>query len=231
MAEAEWGAAVPYESALSDLSRDYLELFDSENESSDLLQMVLTHLPKGIEDKFVERLMRSYVRSRIRESFESYRLLYASRWGDFAEEAEQEFIGHLLDCVEARPWPSTEAAPGSQPFPEDVFGRDDSPLSRIGYRVGKTKGLPESERRRLLRELLLKESGARELAGFEDEFGRPKSHRRLYAIAERLAAFARNARRRSDRNYEVAIAEWESDLAYLKKYRKPNGLPWPSSRS
>lgn len=54
---------------------------------------------------------------------------------------------------------------------------------------------------------------------------------RLKKLANCIATFARNAKRRRNASMELAIAEWEEDLAYLKNkyYRPADGYSWPDT--
>jgi hypothetical protein len=63
------------------------------------------------------------------------------------------------------------------------------------------------------------------------EWGAPSTGPRLRKMVESLAAFARNAKRRDARRLSVAIAEWESDLDYLKRtyYVGRYDFVWPDT--
>jgi hypothetical protein len=50
------------------------------------------------------------------------------------------------------------------------------------------------------------------------EWGKPSSATRLKKIAENIASFVRNAKRRNDGRLDDAIKDWESDFNFL--YRK-----------
>jgi hypothetical protein len=62
-----------------------------------------------------------------------------------------------------------------------------------------------------------------------NEWGEPKTARRLQKLAESIAAFTRNAKRRNEKNFSKAIQDWEADLAYLKKtyYDNRFSFRWP----
>lgn len=102
-------------------------------------------------------------------------------------------------------------------------------LSASGYRVGKTNGLPEQERRKILNYIFLKDS----LEDIDDaeyrmEWGDPKSSERLRKLANVVATLANNAsRKRGD--FSHAIWDWHSDLMYLKHqfYDRWADFPWP----
>ncbi len=61
-------------------------------------------------------------------------------------------------------------------------------------------------------------------------FARP-APARLRKTAESIAAFARNAKRKSDNALARAVSAWEADLAYLKKTFDDGryDFPWPKS--
>ncbi|NVN50298.1 hypothetical protein [Mycolicibacterium hippocampi] len=89
-------------------------------------------------------------------------------------------------------------------------------LGALGYRVGRN-GLPQSERRTILAEVLTVELVAGSPAANEyiKQWGEPDSVRRLQKMINSIAAFARNARRRTG-DFSEAIADWESDLQWLR---------------
>lgn len=103
-------------------------------------------------------------------------------------------------------------------------------LRLSGYAVGKTKGIDEDDRRRILNFLFLKD----DLSDVDDalyaaEWGEPMSPRRLEHIAESVAVFASQALRKTN-DYSQAIDEWAADLEYLKAvfYDDWGGFPWPN---
>ncbi len=89
-------------------------------------------------------------------------------------------------------------------------------LSEMGYRVGKN-GLSDTVRRTILAEVLAVDLVPQSPAAsaYVAEWGSPYSRQRLQKMVNSIAAFARNARRR-DADYSEAIADWESDLEYLR---------------
>lgn len=93
------------------------------------------------------------------------------------------------------------------------FGEEHSPLAYVGYKVGKTKGLPVQDRRRRLRVCFQIEIPL-ELADKYQDWGQPVSYRRFRSISQHLAMLADMRRQR--RNYEVAVADWEADLLWFK---------------
>ncbi len=96
-------------------------------------------------------------------------------------------------------------------------------LSLSGYRVGRTRGLRQDQRRRILNWLVLKD----DLRDVEDreyaaEWGAPRTSERLKKIVDSIATFARD-RKDDPRDYSMAIEHWEDDLEYL---RETFYLPW-----
>ena len=59
--------------------------------------------------------------------------------------------------------------------------------------------------------------------------GNPQSDTRLKKLANSLATFTRNARRRRNSDMNQAIIEWEEDISYLKNkyYTNRFGFDWP----
>ena len=64
-----------------------------------------------------------------------------------------------------------------------------------------------------------------------EQWGEPRTAKRLQKLANCLASFAKSKRRSQTRDYSEAIADWESDLAYLKAtyYRPRTGFVWPDT--
>ena len=89
-------------------------------------------------------------------------------------------------------------------------------LGEMGYRVGRN-GLSAIARREVLDDVLAVELVASSSAAnsYVDEWGPPSSRLRLQKMVNSIAAFARNARRRSA-DYSEAISDWESDLEWLR---------------
>ncbi|KRE25628.1 hypothetical protein ASG82_19010 [Mycobacterium sp. Soil538] len=89
-------------------------------------------------------------------------------------------------------------------------------LSEMGYRVGRN-GLAESVRRTVLAEMLAVQlvAGSASASAYIEDWGKPNSQRRLQKVVNSISAFARNARRRAG-DFSEAIADWESDLQWLR---------------
>jgi WYL domain len=113
-------------------------------------------------------------------------------------------------------WSTTTSNPGSQNLPSDAFKYEEGLLRHYGYKVG-MNGLPESERWEILDTVFLHPLLQMDNAAYLSEWGEPKSAKRLQKLAESIAAFTRNAKRRNRGSFSKAIQDWETDLAYLKR--------------
>ncbi|MHA6685339.1 hypothetical protein [Mesorhizobium sp. A556] len=122
-------------------------------------------------------------------------------------------------------WPTTvaESGNGQLSFEADAFGV----LAGAGYRVGRTRGEPETTRRRTLARLFMVEVLD---APTRLEWGAPGTGGRLRKMAYTIAALTRNAKRRGI-HMEYAVADWESDLNYLHGtyYVGRFDFPWPET--
>lgn len=126
-------------------------------------------------------------------------------------------------------WPDTFAEGGDGSLDGGYFEYESGLLGFMGYHVGRTNGLPDSDRRRLLDDVFL---GALPLVNsveYMEGWGGPACSLRLQKIAESIASFTRSAKRRRNPVMAVAIGEWESDLEYLKRkyYVGKFGFGWP----
>lgn len=143
-------------------------------------------------------------------------------------------LEHLMDGM-GFDWPTTEVIPQSDRLVVD-FGDGDWPetgvLKHMGYTVGH-HGLVESERRAALETVYAVElvPGSDGADWYIEQWGEPRTARRLQKLANCLASFANTKRRSQTRDYSEAIADWESDLAYLKAtyYRPRTGFAWPDT--
>ena len=98
------------------------------------------------------------------------------------------------------------------------FGHEMSPLVCFGYRVGKTKGRTQVERR-----LILKHSIAADLdlslaflpKQYRNEWGGPLTITRFNRIYQHLLSMA--DLRDNRRNFEVAVQHWREDAAWFHK--------------
>ena len=95
------------------------------------------------------------------------------------------------------------------------IGEEHSPLAYVGYRVGKTNGLAPWDRQRRLRVCFQMEI-PNELAGKYRDWGPPVTYQRYAAMCRHLSMLADMRRHR--RNYEYAVADWETDEQWLASH-------------
>jgi hypothetical protein len=125
-------------------------------------------------------------------------------------------------------WPSTDAPASIYGFSGDQFFYQDGLLSYVGYRVGRNSR-PLHIRRQILDCVFHNELPNVVSTEYMIEWGLPRTPARLRKLAESVAAFTRNAKRNTGYDYIDAIADWESDLEYLrnKYYDDEFGFVWP----
>ncbi|RCW87572.1 hypothetical protein [Phyllobacterium bourgognense] len=102
-------------------------------------------------------------------------------------------------------------------------------LGYAGYRVGATSDLTSSARQRILDNVLAQPVPTVFSIKYRNEWGDTGSCTRLWKMAESIAAFMRNARRRNGSS--EAVRDWQTDLNYLKdRYYFSSGcaFAWPS---
>ena len=125
-------------------------------------------------------------------------------------------------------WPTTMVG-GSGIAPVNGDWREVGYLKYLGYTVGRN-ALPEYQRRQILD----KAFHAHSVGAFEDEYvrewGTARSATRLRKMAQSIASFCRN-QKRSSRGSQLAIEQWESDLAWLKQtyYSQVAQFQWPNT--
>lgn len=105
-------------------------------------------------------------------------------------------------------------------------------LRKLGYRVGKN-GLGDAERRAILTTAFrFKIPLQQKPHPYDAQWGEPESPQRLGKIGNCVAQFCINMKRRKGQDTTEAIADYESDLAWLREtYHKPRGFefPWPNT--
>jgi hypothetical protein len=125
-------------------------------------------------------------------------------------------------------WPSTDAPMGLA-----RLGTIDAPdlgiLAALGYRVGKTHGQPDELRRFVLDYVFQGDLPPINDASYMSQWDKPLSSRRLRKMANTIASFIRNFKRKASGNYELAILHWNDDLSYLHQryYVGMFGFEWP----
>jgi hypothetical protein len=129
------------------------------------------------------------------------------------------------------PWPSNDATGGSGQLRGDEW-LEQGILKTLGYQVGSTEGLDPATRRRILDRVVMGHLPPVLPEVEMERWADGGSVERLRKLARTIAAFAVNAKRRSNRDsLQVAIAEWEADLDYLQRkyYRPLASFVWPNT--
>lgn len=169
-------------------------------------------------------------------------LLSAYRNGKYSTDSERtQFLELALRLLAGEaswedfqpfPWPSTTAFPSEKPELQlDGEFEERGMLAHLGYHVGKN-GLPPKKRRGLLNSILESETLPRiNSKQYVLEWSTSGSSVRLRKMAESIAAFCRNAKRRKNATMSESIRSWEADLAWLKVQFYDNRFTfrWPST--
>lgn len=136
--------------------------------------------------------------------------------------------GPTIETKDYFDWPSTDAPAGTYGFSGKHWHYKEGLLSYVGYRVGRN-GVDKQVRQSILDCVFHNELPQVDSEEYMRQWDAPKSAARLQKMAESLAAFTRNAKRKDFFDYRDAIADWESDLSYLwrKYYRDHFGFAWP----
>jgi hypothetical protein len=146
----------------------------------------------------------------------------------FAVETEWDRRSRVARSDEFFNWPSTEAIGGNGKLmlPQSV---SDGMLSYLDYRVGRQNGEVASIRQSILCRVFEGHLPPVFTTDYMSSWGVPKSAARLRKIAESIAAFTRNAKRRRDYEMDDAISDWESDLGFLyeRYYVGHFSFGWP----
>ena len=112
-------------------------------------------------------------------------------------------------------WPGTAIMPGQKALSNDHFDYERGVLSFLGYRVGRS-GVGKRKRHAVLVYTFndrLPMVGSLE---YMEEWGKPKSGKRLKKMADSLASFARNGQSNERQDMSEAVNQWIDDLAWLK---------------
>jgi hypothetical protein len=114
-------------------------------------------------------------------------------------------------------WPTTAVIGDSaSALRLDHFDYEKGLLKFMGYAVGQ-KGAYRDRRQQVLDYVFNERIPQVQSNEYMAEWGAPKSVERLKKLTNSLSTFARNARRRRSSDMDLAIAEWEEDLRYLKE--------------
>lgn len=151
------------------------------------------------------------------DPFETPSILDAFRQGHPALE--------WLGALKQYHWPQGVLASSSGMSQRDMIRDETGLLSEIDYHVGKTWGLSDSQRRARLGGFM---AGTiwRDWGKGNDilRYGPPMTCGRLRDLARAIAHQIYEKRNHSGGDYSVAVAEWQSDLDWLKMaYYKPLG--------
>jgi hypothetical protein len=132
------------------------------------------------------------------------------------------------DCF---PWPSTDAPAGDGDGHAAAGAwQEIGMLAYLGYHVGLSSTLTAAQRMRLLGHVFVMRLPPLNGIAYMRQWGAPDTGTRLRKIAEGLASFARNAKRRRNPNLAEAIRQWEDDLEGLRRahYVGRFDFPWPA---
>jgi hypothetical protein len=139
--------------------------------------------------------------------------------------------GHPALEYVSRGWPgwvSTEYTPGIRTAKKNLPPwHQTGMLGHYGYHVG-DNGLPRSKRRDILKQVFLDVLPQLNNSEYVTSWGTPTSEQRLRKMAESIAAFCRNEKRKRHPSHE-AISDWEEDLNWLKNelYGGSFRFQWP----
>jgi|TARA_B100001964_G_C14086837_1_gene532934 hypothetical protein len=130
-------------------------------------------------------------------------------------------------------WPSTDAPAAKYGFSGDCFWYKHGLLQYVGYKVGNT-GRNTVLRRRILDSVFHNTLPNVNNSSYMREWNKPKSAKRLRKMANAIANFCKNSKRRQQNtgvNLSKAIEDWEDDLYYLyvDYYRGRFGFKWPQT--
>lgn len=126
------------------------------------------------------------------------------------------------------PWPTTSAPRGTGGL-NKIGWTERGMLDYLGYHVGNTQPTPQRERELILEYTF--ECHLPPLNGhsYYVEWAKPQTPQRLKKLANTLAAFTRNAKRRESPSLTTAIDDWEHDLQFLRERYYENLFCWPGT--
>jgi hypothetical protein len=155
--------------------------------------------------------------------------------GNVAAQAVLDAVGREWDRrgpVEVFAWPGTHIVikGGARQFTTEDWEKEGL-LRAMGYQVGQGQGGDERFRRLLLCQVFEGPVPAIGSRAYIAGWGQPNSVARLKKMADSIASFVCNAKRKRTAALQVAIEDWEGDLQYLHdRYYRPD-LPfgWPDT--
>lgn len=126
-------------------------------------------------------------------------------------------------------WPTTEAKRGNGGL-GDASWVTEGVLGYLGYAVGESSTITASQRHAILRRVFQMHLPPIESPSYMAEWDKPGSAPRLRKMANSIASFARQAKRRRNADMREAVTSWEVDLRMLydEYYVGKFGFGWPS---
>jgi hypothetical protein len=103
----------------------------------------------------------------------------------------------------------------------------ESPIYKMGYKVGSSRGLPIQRRRNILENAYIGEIPRVGHDDYMNEWGRPRMTRRLWRMAHHLAGLVRSRKKNSQMIH--AVEHWTEDLDWIEKafYKNWMRFKWP----
>jgi hypothetical protein len=130
-------------------------------------------------------------------------------------------------------WPTTDADCGNGTFGEQAWPQIGM-LKYLGYKVGQSGAFRTDRQKTLEVAFTVQELPKVNSQDYVKAWGNASSGVRLKKIADSIAAFCRNARRQNSESYEISIADYETDLAWLKRTyydgRFDRQFTWPDTQ-
>ena len=125
-------------------------------------------------------------------------------------------------------WPSTHVGLGDQSQRFDGWHLEGM-LGYLGYRVGSTNGATDFARRKILDAVFASILPPVNDASYVRDWAPPGTASRLKRLANEIAMFARNGKRKRSADMSSAVSDWESDLRYLHQtyYVGKFAFGWP----
>lgn len=214
----------------------FSKLADPANHNAALIEAALNlaHAHGLSSPDHLDRWLKRLVEVSINELEARYVKLFSLFWTDEAI-ASEEFEQYVKSCFEPEPpcepewpWPIIEPGPGKGGLHGSYFEKEHSGLWLCGYRVGKTKGLANDERKLFLSYFFRHPLPIVVAEYHDDDYGAPGSEQRLRKMANVMAACWRNFKLVDRNKYKFAIAHYEDDLEFLRKSFFRSGMfPWP----
>jgi hypothetical protein len=187
---------------------------------------MVTNLIEGLPKRSMDQLQQQWINVLRKIDKSPSRELRRFREAVAAEWAAR--YRRALDDPDYFEWPSTAARPGNggMSFAE---WHEEGVLSYIGYHVGTNNGATDGVRRQILDFAFTDTLPPVNSMAYIRDWAPPASAARLERLANELARFARNAKRKRTADMSSAIADWEADLRYLhrKYYVGKFGFGWP----